>query len=70
MRLSDLLPADERLPPEASSARSGGAEVVRRSVGAEGSRISYLAAEPAGAGSPHTLLLIHGAGVSARSARV
>lgn len=67
MWLSDLLLADERLPPEASPTRAGGPAVVRRYVGAEGTRVSYLAAEPEGSGPSPALLLIHGAGVSARS---
>lgn len=41
--------------------------VVRRSVGLDGKRISYLAVEDVRAGTDETLLLIHGAGVSARS---
>ena len=39
--------------------------MVRGTVGPEGARLSYLAAEDGAGGE--TILLIHGAGVSARS---
>jgi pimeloyl-ACP methyl ester carboxylesterase len=46
---------------------TGEATVVRRHVGEDGKRISYLAAEGAGAGNHPAILLLHGTGVSARS---
>jgi len=46
---------------------SGEAAVVRRFVGQNGRRISYLAAEGAQAGTSPAILLLHGSGVSARS---
>lgn len=48
-------------------ARFGEGDVVRRSVGSDGRRISYLAAGDARVGAGQTVLLIHGSAVSARS---
>jgi pimeloyl-ACP methyl ester carboxylesterase len=43
--------------------------VARRSVGLDGQRVSYLTAAPSPATTDETVLLIHGAGMSARSWR-
>src|SRR6266496_4825465 len=54
-------------PPSAGAGHAAGPgdrTIVRGTVGPEGARLSYLAAE---GGGGETLLLIHGAGVSARS---
>ncbi len=53
--------------PAGPGGRSADGDIVRRSVGADGGRVSYLATEGAPAGSGPALLLIHGSGVSARS---
>ena len=45
----------------------GDAAVVRRSVGENGKRISYLAAENGQVGTRPAILFLHGSGVSARS---
>jgi 3-oxoadipate enol-lactonase len=45
----------------------GEAAVVRRFVGQNGKRISYLAAQDGRAGTQPAILLLHGSGVSARS---
>jgi pimeloyl-ACP methyl ester carboxylesterase len=50
-----------------SVARPPEGDVIRRSIESDGKRISYLALEDAPAGSAPTILLLHGAGVSARS---
>lgn len=51
----------------AANGSAGEAAVVRRFLGQNGKRISYLAAEGAQAGSHPAILLLHGSGVSARS---
>lgn len=58
----------ERESTEACSAvGSAEVDIIRRFVGPDGERVSYLAAENSRAGTDLTILLIHGAGVSARS---
>ncbi len=53
--------------PVAGSEQLPDAPIVRRFVGLNGRQISYLAVGGSGAGTQPTVLLIHGAGVSARS---
>ncbi len=51
----------------AANGSTGGATILRRHVGEEGKRISYLAAAGTQTATHPAILLIHGAGVSARS---
>jgi pimeloyl-ACP methyl ester carboxylesterase len=51
----------------AANPSTGDATVVRRHIGEDGKRISYLTAEGSRAGNHPAVLLLHGTGVSARS---